>query len=72
MAAEGASELGWEVAVRLLQSASYVAFDLKELAPLLCSVIERTPFVDPVSGRMIPSGERACFASSFLILLFLR
>ncbi|XP_069096233.1 E3 ubiquitin-protein ligase UBR4 isoform X5 [Pleurodeles waltl] len=40
MASEGASEPAWEVAVRPLLSASYAAFDLKELAPLLSSVIE--------------------------------
>lgn len=37
----GAAEPGWEVAVRPLLSASYSAFELKELPQLLASVIER-------------------------------
>ncbi|XP_069467171.1 E3 ubiquitin-protein ligase UBR4 isoform X2 [Ambystoma mexicanum] len=40
MAAEGDSEPGWEVSVRPLLSASYAAFDLKELPPLLSAIIE--------------------------------
>lgn len=37
----GAAEPGWEVAVRPLLSASYSAFEMKELPQLLASVIER-------------------------------
>lgn len=44
MAAGGAGAAagpGWDVAVRPLLSASYSAFDMKELPQLLASVIER-------------------------------
>lgn len=44
MAAGGAgaaAEPGWDVAVRPLLSASYSAFEMKELPQLLASVIER-------------------------------
>ncbi|KAM5132251.1 E3 ubiquitin-protein ligase UBR4 [Mantella aurantiaca] len=40
MAGSGGSGPGWEVAVRPLLSASYSAFDMKELPQLLTSVIE--------------------------------
>lgn len=39
--AGAAAEPGWEVAVRPLLSASYSAFEMKELPQLLASVIER-------------------------------
>lgn len=50
---------GWEVAVRPLLSASYSAFEMKELPQLVASVIERyraaAPAGDAVGGEGISS-----------------
>lgn len=52
---------GWEVAVRPLLSASYSAFEMKELPQLVASVIERyraaAPTGSTVGGRGEPAGS---------------
>jgi hypothetical protein len=47
---------GWEVAVRPLLSASYSAFEMKELPQLVASVIERYRAAAP-AGRRRGGGE---------------
>lgn len=53
---------GWEVAVRPLLSASYSAFEMKELPQLVASVIERYRAAAPAGratgggGEVVPEG----------------
>lgn len=58
-ATEADSSPGWEVAVRPLLSASYSAFEMKELPQLVASVIERYRAVAP-SGRAPGGGGEPC------------
>lgn len=48
---------GWEVAVRPLLSASYSAFEMKELPQLVASVIERYRAAAPEGGAVWGGGE---------------
>lgn len=48
---------GWEVAVRPLLSASYSAFEMKELPQLVASVIERYRAAAPAGRRSEGGGE---------------
>ncbi|KAG8506629.1 E3 ubiquitin-protein ligase UBR4 [Galemys pyrenaicus] len=50
--------LGWEVAVRPLLSASYSAFEMKELPQLVASVIERYRAAAPAGRALGGGGER--------------
>lgn len=50
---------GWEVAVRPLLSASYSAFEMKELPQLVASVIERYRAAAP-AGRRSEGEGRSC------------
>lgn len=50
---------GWEVAVRPLLSASYSAFEMKELPQLVASVIERYRAAAPAGGSGWGGGEDA-------------
>lgn len=48
---------GWEVAVRPLLSASYSAFEMKELPQLVASVIERYRAAAPTGSAVGGGGE---------------
>lgn len=48
---------GWEVAVRPLLSASYSAFEMKELPQLVASVIERYRAAAPTGSAVGGKGE---------------
>lgn len=50
---------GWEVAVRPLLSASYSAFEMKELPQLVASVIERYRAAAP-TGSAVGGEGRSC------------
>lgn len=50
---------GWEVAVRPLLSASYSAFEMKELPQLVASVIERYRAAAP-TGSAVGGEGRTC------------
>lgn len=51
---------GWEVAVRPLLSASYSAFEMKELPQLVASVIERYRAAGPAGGAAGEGEGRTC------------
>lgn len=55
---------GWEVAVRPLLSASYSAFEMKELPQLVASVIERYRAAAPEGGRGEGGGRGGSAGSS--------
>lgn len=56
-ATEADTTPGWEVAVRPLLSASYSAFEMKELPQLVASVIERYRAASPVGREPGGGGE---------------
>lgn len=65
--AEADTNPGWEVAVRPLLSASYSAFEMKELPQLVAAVIERYRAGGGPGGRWEGrggEGSRACLAGS--------
>lgn len=55
---------GWEVAVRPLLSASYSAFEMKELPQLVASVIERYRAAAPECGAGLWGEGRICLVVS--------
>lgn len=58
---------GWEVAVRPLLSASYSAFEMKELPQLVASVIERYRAAPRRGGRREGEGRSCLIAWTYFL-----